>query len=55
MKMRREEVSEIRLTPQFSHNLGKTQFGKNTLGLQTQRQEICHHFDQQRGVQTVTL
>ena len=53
--MRREEVSQIRLSPQLAHDLGKGQFGKNTLGLQTQRQEIGEHFDQQRGVQTVAL
>ena len=55
MKMRSEEVSKIRLAPQFAHDLSETQFGKNTLDLQTQGQEISHHFDQQRGVQTVTL
>ena len=55
MKMRSEEVSKIRLAPQFAHDLSETQFGKNTLDLQTQGQEISHHFNQQRGVQTVTL
>ena len=53
--MRREEVSKIRLAPQFAPHLGKTQFGKNTLGLQPQRQKISDHFNQQRRVQTVTL
>src|SRR5688572_30340042 len=55
MKMRHEEVSQIRLAPQFVHHLSEAQFGKNTLDLQTQRQEISEHFDQQRGVQTVAL
>ena len=53
--MRFEEVSQIRLAPQFAHDLGDGQFGKNTLDLQPQRQEISHHFNQQRGVQTITL
>jgi len=39
MKMRHEEVSQILLSPQFAHDLGECQFGKNTLSLQTQRQE----------------
>ena len=38
--MRHEEVSQILLSSQFAHDLGNGQFGKNTLGLQTQRQEI---------------
>ena len=37
--MRHEEVSQILLSPQFAHDLGECQFGKNTLSLQTQRQE----------------
>jgi len=45
--MRHEEVSQILLSPQFAHDLGDGQFRKNTLGLQTQRQEIGEHFDQQ--------
>ena len=53
--MRREEVSQILLSSQFAHDRGDGQFGKNTLGLQTQRQEIGEHFDQQSGVQTVAL
>ena len=53
--MRHEEVSQILLPPQLAHDLGDGQFGKNTLGLQTQRQEIGEHFDQQSGVQTVAL
>ena len=53
--MRREEVSQIRLSPQLAHDLGKGQFGKNTLGLQTQSQEIGEYFDQQSGVETVAL
>ena len=53
--MRHEEISQILLPPQFAHDLGDGQFGKNTLGLQTQRQEIGEHFDQQSGVQTVAL
>src|SRR6266478_3930801 len=55
MKMRHEEVSQILLSSQLAHDLGDGQFGKNLLGLQTQRQEIGEHFDQQSGVQTVTL
>ena len=50
--MRHEEVSQILLSSQFAHDLGHGQCGKNTLGLQTQRQEIGEHFDQQSGVQT---
>ena len=53
--MRHEEVSQILLSSQFAHDLGDGQFGKNTLGLQTQRQEVGEHFDQQSGVQTVAL
>ena len=53
--MRHEEVSQILLASQFAHDLGEGQFGKNTLGLQTQRHEIGEHFDQQSGVQTVAL
>ena len=55
MKMRHKEVSQILLSSHFAHDLGNGQFGKNTLGLQTQRQEIGEHFDQQSGVQTVAL
>ena len=53
--MRREEVSQIRLSPQLAHDLGEGQFGKNTLGLQTQSQEIGEYFDQQSGVETIAL
>ena len=53
--MRHEEVSQILLSPQFAHDLGDGQFGKNTLRLQTQRQEIGEHFAQQSCVQTVAL
>jgi hypothetical protein len=53
--MRPEEVSQILLSPQLAHDLGDDQCGKNTLGLQTQRQEIGEHFDQPSGVQTVAL
>ena len=42
MKMRREEVSKIRLSPQFAHDLIEAQFGKNAMGSQTQRQEIAN-------------
>ena len=52
--MRLQEVSQILLPPQFAHDLGDRQFGKNTLGLQTYCQEIGKHFDQQGGVETVT-
>ena len=51
--MRREEVSQIRLSPQLAHDLGEGQCGKNTLGFQTQRQEIGEYFDQQSGGETV--
>ncbi len=53
--MRLEEVSQILLSPQFAHDLGDRQFGKNTLGLQTQCQEIGEHFDQQSRIETVPL
>ena len=53
--MRHEEVSQILLSSQFAHDLGYGQFGKNTLGLQTQRQEIGEYFDQQSGVETIAL
>ena len=53
--MRRKEVSHILLSPQFAHDLGDRQFGKNALGLQTERQDIGEHFDQQRGIQTIAL
>lgn len=53
--MRLQKVSQILLSPQFAHDLGDRQVGKNTLGLQTHCQEIGKHFDQQGGVQTVTL
>ena len=52
--MRRQEVSQILLSPQFGHDLGDGQFGKNTLRLQTHGQELSKHFDQQGGVETVT-
>jgi hypothetical protein len=54
MKMRFEEVSQIRFTSQFAHDLGEGPFGKNTLGLQTHCQEIGEHLDQQSSVETVT-
>ena len=53
--MRHEEVAHILLTPPFAHDLGDGQFGTNTLGFQTQRQERGEHFDQQSGVQPVAL
>jgi len=53
--MRRKEVSQILLSPQFAHDLGDRQFGKNALGLQTERQYIGEHFDQQSGIQTIAL
>jgi hypothetical protein len=55
MKMRREELAQILLSPQFARDLDDGQFGKNPLGLQTQRQEIGEPFDQQSRVQTVAL
>ena len=55
MKMRHEEVAQILLSPQFAHDLGDRQCGKNALGLQTERQYIGEHFDQQSCVQTVAL
>lgn len=36
--MRRQEIAQILLSPQFAHDLGDGQLRKNTLGLQTQRQ-----------------
>jgi hypothetical protein len=36
MKMRRQELTQILFSPQFAHDLGNGQFGKNTLSLQTQ-------------------
>jgi hypothetical protein len=53
MKMRHEELSQILLPPQLAHDLGAGQFGKNTLGLHTQSQEIGQHFNQQSGVETI--
>jgi len=53
--MRHEEVSQILRSPQFAHDRGDGQFGKNTLSLQTQRQEIGEHFDQQSCIQTIAL
>ncbi len=53
--MRHEEGSHILLPPQLAHDLGDGQCGKNTLGFQTQRQEIGEYFDQQSGVETVAL
>ncbi len=35
--MRRKELAQVLLSPPFAHDLGDGQFGKNTLGLQTQR------------------
>ena len=53
--MRREEIAQILLSTQFAHHLGDRQFGKNTLGLQPQHQQIGSHFDQQRRVQALPL
>ena len=53
--MRHEEVSQIRLSPQFAHDLGHGQCGKNTLSLQTKCEEIGEYFHQQSRVQTVIL
>ena len=53
--MRRKEVSHILLSPQFAHDLGDRQCGKNALGLQPERQYIGEHFDQQSGIQTIAL
>jgi hypothetical protein len=55
MKMRRQELAQILFSPQFAHDLGDRQCGKNALGLQTQRQEISQHFNEQRRIQTITL
>ena len=53
--MRRQELAQILFSPQFAHDLGDRQCGKNALGLQTQRQEISQHFNEQRRIQTITL
>jgi hypothetical protein len=55
MKMRREEVAQLLFSPQFSHDLRHRQFGKNPIGLHTQRQQIREHFDQQCRIETITL
>src|SRR6266705_6431577 len=55
MKMRRKESSQIRLPSQCAHDLRDGQCGKNALGLQTERQYIGEHFDQQSGIQTIAL
>src|SRR6266705_300383 len=44
MKMRRQELAHILFSPQLAHDLGDRQFGKNTRGLQLQRQKIGQHF-----------
>ena len=53
--MRRQELAHILFSPQLAHDLGDRQFGKNTRGLQPQRQKIGQHFNQQRRIQTITL
>jgi len=53
--MRCEEISQILLPTQLAHDLGERQFGKSTMGWQTERQYIGEHFDQQRGIQAVSL
>ena len=53
--MRRKESSQIRLPSQCAHDLRDGQCGKNALGLQTERQYIGEHFDQQSGIQTIAL
>jgi hypothetical protein len=35
MKMRLQELAQIRFSPQFAHDLGDRQFRKNAIGLQT--------------------
>ena len=53
--MRREEVAQLLFSPQFAHDLGERQLGKNPLGLQPQRQQIREHFDQQGRIETIPL
>ena len=53
--MRREELTQLLFSPQFAHELCDRQFGKNPLGLYTQRQQIREHFDEQGRIQTITL
>ena len=53
--MRHEAVSHLLLSSQCAHDLGHGQWGKNTLGLQTQRQERGDPLDQHSGVQPVAL
>ncbi len=42
--MRRQELAHILFSPQLAHDLGDRQCGKNTRGLQLQRQKIGQHF-----------
>ena len=53
--MRRKESAQIRLPSQCAHDLRDGQWGKNALGLQTERQDIGEHFDQHSGRQTIAL
>ena len=53
--MRREEGAQLLFSPQFAHDLHERQFGKNSLSLQTQRQQIREDFGEQRRIQTIPL
>ena len=53
--MRRQYVFQIVIPTQLAHDLGDRQFGKRSMGLQTECQQIGKHLDQQCRVQTIPL
>ena len=53
--MRRQQVCQIVIPTQITHDLGDRQFGKGSMGLQAYRQQIGEHLDQQSRVQAVSL
>ena len=53
--MRRQRVFQIVIPPQLAHDLGNRQFGKRSMGLQTEYQQIGKHLDQPCRVQTIPL
>ena len=53
--MRRQHVFQIVIPTQLAHDLGDRQFGKRSMGLQTECQQIGKHLDQQCRVQTIPL
>ena len=55
MKMLSEQGSSIVIPTQVAHDLGDRQCGKGSMGLQTDAQQIGEYFDQQSGVQAMTL